>query len=198
MYCESSNAHAQEIKAAPHSGSSDWTLTLPGAPPSVSGQSLTATTAGVASWAAGGKVVQWVYADYGSQQTTTSDSLVDLPNLSVSITLTNSSNKVLILGSLNGLYKNTSGATKQGLVFQLLRDATAVAGFGEYNAAFELTSVTTTNLPIVYQDNPADTSAHTYKFQWKRRYNDSAASIYMNFNDAVGNVSTIMALEIAA
>ena len=51
LYCESSNAHAQEIKAAPHAGSSAWTLTLPGTVPTVSGQSLTATTAGVASWA---------------------------------------------------------------------------------------------------------------------------------------------------
>ena len=51
LYCESSNAHYQAIKAAPHSGSSDWTLTLPGTVPSVSGQALTATTAGVASWA---------------------------------------------------------------------------------------------------------------------------------------------------
>ena len=30
VYCESSNAHYQEIKAAPHAGSSNWTLTLPG------------------------------------------------------------------------------------------------------------------------------------------------------------------------
>jgi len=50
LYCESSNAHYQAIKAAPHAGSSDWTLTLPGVVPTVSGQSLTATTAGVASW----------------------------------------------------------------------------------------------------------------------------------------------------
>ena len=51
LYCESSNAHYQAIKAAPHAGSSDWTLTLPSTVPSVSGQALTATTAGVASWA---------------------------------------------------------------------------------------------------------------------------------------------------
>ena len=51
LYCESSNAHAQEIKAAPHAGSSAWTLTLPPTAPSVSGQVLSATTAGVASWA---------------------------------------------------------------------------------------------------------------------------------------------------
>ena len=52
LYCENANAHAQEIKAAPHAGSSAWTLTLPGAAPTVSGQVLSATTAGVASWVA--------------------------------------------------------------------------------------------------------------------------------------------------
>ena len=51
LYCESSNAHYQAIKAAPHAGSSDWTLTLPPTVPTVSGQVLSATTAGVASWA---------------------------------------------------------------------------------------------------------------------------------------------------
>jgi len=51
LYCESSNAHSQEIKAAPHAGSSSWTLTLPPTVPSVSGQALTATTAGVSTWA---------------------------------------------------------------------------------------------------------------------------------------------------
>ena len=50
LYCETSNAHYQAIKAAPHSGSSNWTLTLPSTVPSVSGQALTATTSGVASW----------------------------------------------------------------------------------------------------------------------------------------------------
>ena len=44
----------KQIKAAPHAGSSDWTLTLPGAVPSVSGQVLSATTAGVASWVTSG------------------------------------------------------------------------------------------------------------------------------------------------
>ena len=134
LYCESSNAHYQAIKAAPHSGSSDWTLTLPGAVPSVSGQVLSATTAGVASWTtpSSGKVVQWVYDEYTSQQSTTSNSFVTLPNLSAAITLTDASNKVMILGSLNGLYQ--SGVANQGISFQLMRDVTKVAGFGNYNA----------------------------------------------------------------
>jgi len=69
LYCESSNAHAQEIKAAPHAGSSAWTLTLPGTAPSVSGQALTATTAGVASWATvGGTNTPYFYAYLSADQ----------------------------------------------------------------------------------------------------------------------------------
>jgi hypothetical protein len=51
VYCETSNLHYTEIKSGPHSGATSYTITLPNAPPSVSGQVLSATTAGVASWA---------------------------------------------------------------------------------------------------------------------------------------------------
>ena len=50
LYCETGNAHYTKIKSGPHSGATSYTLTLPNAPPSVSGQALTATTAGAASW----------------------------------------------------------------------------------------------------------------------------------------------------
>ena len=52
VYCETSNLHYTEIKSGPHSGATSYTITLPNTPPSVSGQVLSATTAGVASWAA--------------------------------------------------------------------------------------------------------------------------------------------------
>ncbi len=51
LYCESSNAHYIKIKSGPHASATSYTLTMPNAPPSVSGQLLSATTAGVASWA---------------------------------------------------------------------------------------------------------------------------------------------------
>ena len=51
LYCESSNAHYIKLKSGPHASATSYTLTLPNAPPSVSGQALTATDAGVASWA---------------------------------------------------------------------------------------------------------------------------------------------------
>ena len=51
LYCETSNLHYIKLKSGPHASATSYTLTLPNAPPSVSGQALTATDAGVASWA---------------------------------------------------------------------------------------------------------------------------------------------------
>ena len=50
LYCETGNAHYTKIKSGPHSGATSYTITLPNVPPTVSGQFLSATTAGVASW----------------------------------------------------------------------------------------------------------------------------------------------------
>ena len=50
LYCESSNAHYTKIKSGPHASATSYTITLPNKPPTVSGQALTATTAGVGSW----------------------------------------------------------------------------------------------------------------------------------------------------
>ena len=55
LYCETGNAHYIKLKSGPHASATSYTLTLPNAPPSVSGQALTATTGGVASWAAAGE-----------------------------------------------------------------------------------------------------------------------------------------------
>ncbi|SVC71773.1 uncharacterized protein METZ01_LOCUS324627, partial [marine metagenome] len=52
LYCETSNQHYIKLKSGPHASATSYTLTLPNAPPTVSGQALTATTAGVGSWAA--------------------------------------------------------------------------------------------------------------------------------------------------
>ena len=59
LYCESSNQHYQEIKAAPHAGSANWTFTLPptaGTADQVlqtngSGVTVWADSVGGASWA---------------------------------------------------------------------------------------------------------------------------------------------------
>ena len=56
LYCETSNLHYTKIKSGPHASATSYTITLPNAPPTVAGQALVATTAGVASWATAGTV----------------------------------------------------------------------------------------------------------------------------------------------
>ena len=51
LYCETGNAHYTKIKSGPHASATSYTITLPNKPPTANGQALTATTAGVASWA---------------------------------------------------------------------------------------------------------------------------------------------------
>ena len=50
LYCETGNAHYIKLKSGPHASATSYTLTLPNTPPTANGQSLTATTAGAASW----------------------------------------------------------------------------------------------------------------------------------------------------
>ena len=73
LYCESSNAHYTKIKSGPHSGATAYTLTLPNAPPSANGQVLSATTAGVASWATAVSNTPMWYAYANSDQTGVTD-----------------------------------------------------------------------------------------------------------------------------
>ena len=53
LYCETSNQHYQEIKAAPHAGSANWTLTLPPNDGNAD-EFLQTNGSGVTSWATAG------------------------------------------------------------------------------------------------------------------------------------------------
>ena len=98
LYCETGNAHYTKIKSGPHSGATSYTLTLPNAPPSTSGQVLSATTAGVASWADPGTVLQVVSASYPTKVTFTLSSGI-YAGWEASITPSATSNKILVLGT---------------------------------------------------------------------------------------------------
>ena len=82
LYCESSNAHYTKIKSGPHASATSYTITLPNAPPSVSGQALTATTGGVASWATvGGENAPAFHAEtVGSTASWSNGTWTKIPN----------------------------------------------------------------------------------------------------------------------
>ena len=104
LYCETGNAHYIKIKSGPHASATSYTLTMPNAPPSVSGQALTATTAGVGSWGSSGKVLQVIHITDAGPGTTSSTASWVATDTTGQITCSATDSKVLIMfgGSCTG------------------------------------------------------------------------------------------------
>ena len=172
---------------------------LSGALPAIDGSALT-------NLPGGGKVLQVVSVAKTDTFSTTSTTAVDITGMSVSITPTATTSKILVQVDLKGWAQNAN----DGAV-QLLRNGTAiyiadVAGSrarsslsGFYNNgsnANELGSGT-----AIFLDSPATTAATTYKLQTKT----ISASVFINRNnddydsaDMVRSASSITVMEIGA
>ena len=187
------------IIAAPSSNpAADRTLTLPG---DADGTIATTATAG--------KILQVIQAVKKNRQTINSTTLVDITGMSVSITPSSASNKVLVNYSLvvfsNAVY----------YALRLLRDSDSTifigdenpsatsqnrASFGSYDSSYVIADT----IAQSFLDSPNTTSATTYKLQAYSPYS-SAYTIGINSGVALDNytymnncVSTITAMEVAA
>ena len=187
------------ILAAPSSNpAADRTLTLPG---DADGTIATTATAG--------KILQVIQAVKKNRQTINSTTLVDITGMSVSITPSSASNKVLVNYSLvvfsNAVY----------YALRLLRDSDSTifigdenpsatsqnrASFGSYDSSYVIADT----IAQSFLDSPNTTSAITYKLQAYSPYS-SAYTIGINSGVALDNytymnncVSTITAMEVAA
>lgn len=131
-----------------------------------SGQFLKTNGAGADPAWASVPVVQVVNGTTTTTATNTTQNYADT-NLTATITPTSASNKILVLVSQNGLYKNTAG--DYGISLQLLRNATPISILADpfaYGIGGS-TEVYCGNLSTSYLDSPATTSATTYKTQFK-------------------------------
>ena len=137
-----------------------------------------------------GKVLQVVQGTLGTEQSTTSTSFV-APGLSVSITPSATSSKVLIMMS-GGMYGNPSSGFNY--VPTIYRDSTNLAltaaqGFGSFRAGG---STLGASVSINYLDSPSSTSSITYHYYHKI----STGTGYISYNTSA--TSTIIAMEIGA
>ena len=113
--------------------------------------------------------------------------------LTVTITPSSSSSKILILVAQNGGYK-TAGNAGNAINCKLVRTATEIGFFGVetgYNGLAQ--ELILGSMSSFILDSPATTSATTYKTQFANRVN--AASVSVQLNNAQ---STIIACEISA
>jgi hypothetical protein len=147
--------------------------------------------AAIGGGGAGGKVLQVVQGTTSTATATTSGSYV-ASNLSVTITPSASTSKVLVMYSMCNLI-NRSG-TYQDYQLALYRGATQVwvvgnGNFGDVPSAVYAQNFDSGN----YLDSPATTSATTYTMYGKR----TVGTLTMN-EQGVANQGTLIALEIGA
>jgi hypothetical protein len=138
--------------------------------------------------ASSGKVVQIVYGSTGTDKTVTSNVYVD-SNLTATITPTSASNKVLVMVT-HGANQKDSSNTSMGM--RLFRGATQIAQImidGGKDGASGRQDFGGTSINVL--DEPATTSATTYKTQINSLNNSSSVSTQS------GNcLSTIILMEV--
>jgi hypothetical protein len=144
-----------------------------------------------------GAVLQVVSTTKTDSFSTSSGSFVDITGLSVSITPTSATSKILIIAAVN------AGAIfSANMGFNLVRGSTNIAqstgGTGNQTATQNYGSnyQSITN-PIIFYDTPATTSATTYKIQ----INCTTSLGYVNLRSTdqyYGSISTITVMEISA
>jgi hypothetical protein len=165
---------------------------VPGTIPiaSIVADSAAATGLKWAAPAGGGKVLQVVSATTTTTVTSTTTTHIDT-GLTATITPSLTSSKIMILGSVNGVFKVTNNS---GVGIKWFRGATELAKVSQYagytgdSSANQVGSV-----GFCYLDTPATTSATTYKAQFNSSNNSNDCEVQAN-----NSMSTLLLLEIGA
>ena len=154
------------------------------------------------------QVVQTVKTDTASSSSSNTDNFVDCPGMSVNITPSSASSKILVQFTFNG------GASPGTLHLRLLRGSTSIFQGDAEGDRFGSTLINrTAGTPYVLEiaalnatflDSPSSTSALTYKLQWTAGASYST-TLYLNRatnndnEDYVGRTaSSITVMEVAA
>jgi len=145
---------------------------------------------GIPAWttASSGAVVQ-VKSMTTTTAASTSSSTHQDSNITLAITPTSASNKILVIASVNGILR---GATLSGVGLKLLRGATVISTFASnlmYTDSGGGTFVG--NNAMTFLDSPATTSATTYKITFSSINNSNSVSVQNN-----SDMSSITLMEV--
>lgn len=196
MFEDTDNGSNYVRLIAPASITANRTVTLP---------NNTGTLLSTASTGTVLQVVQTSKTDTATISMGTSN--VDIPGMSVSITPSSASNRILVMGQV--LFSLTLSDIP-GLV--LVRGSTPVGvgdanGNRNRNTSGQFTGTGATNnattIPVIFLDSPATTSSITYKLQLSR-LTSGTATYYLNRNARYDNftydgtyMSSIIVMEVA-
>ena len=152
--------------------------------PNVTGTILTTGTAGT--------VLQVVSTTTSTPVSSSTTALADT-GLTATITPKFATSKILVLVNQSGLYKS-NGNSVSGVAVRLLRGASIIANLADpVGYTGTASTLYCGTVSISYYDNPATTSAITYKTQFAN--NGAASSVSVQVSS---EVSTITLMEIAA
>jgi len=163
------------------------------------GQVLTVNSGATApEWAApagGGKVLQ-VIQDLQTGLVQTTSTSFQSTGLSVSITPSSATSKVLVLGSIS--IAKTAGANATSVKLQIKRGATAIMDMGAQSAFTNDSSSNDVGFSaICFLDSPSTTSATTYAIEFASSV--SGQTVYVNnYGPTDTVVSSIVVMEIGA
>jgi hypothetical protein len=164
-------------------------------------------TAGDFASGVGGKVLQVVSAAKTDTFSTTGATFVDITDLSVSITPSSTSSKIMIISSIMASASSVSAT----IMTRLMRGATAI-GIGDASGSRTRVTWGTDNytgsnlnisISLTFLDSPSTTSATTYKVQLaETRASGDTAFINRDGADSSDvqvprGISTITVMEIA-
>lgn len=169
-------------------------LSVGGLPNATVTSPLLAAGAARANFGAGAvlQVLQVVKTDIFSSS---ANGFVDVTGLTLNITPSSTSNKILVICTVSG------GASGSSLLWNLVRNGTNIAQSTAVTAASTSSNAYPSSYqflpsPITFLDSPASTSAVTYKIQM----NANNATCYVNAranDNYYGGISQITLMEIA-
>jgi hypothetical protein len=170
------------------------TLTLGG-----SGTTVQPHASATVSGFGGGKVLQVIQAQKSNVFSTTGTTFVDITDLSLTITPSSTSSKILVM--FTAMLSGDTSATTQ---VNLLRDSTILGegSTGSMKASISnyATASQTYNSGLNWLDSPSSTSSLTYKAQLATD-NTGGVVVYLNRNSADADYtgsSTLTVMEIGA
>ena len=161
---------------------------------------------GLSGGASGGiiQVKQTFKADVTSFTSNSSSTYADISGMSVSITPSSSSNKILV-SFVASVSTNSSDRNNS---IKLLRDSTDICK-STTGSSLNATIIDKTfdgkyimNFTQTFLDEPGDTNAHTYKLQWACEGSGGSSKTYFlnrkGDNSNEGATSTITVMEVSA
>jgi len=173
---------------------------LTGALPAISGANLTGISGGKVL-----QVLQTVKTDTFSESVSSGSESAVVTGLTVSITASSASNKILLLYQVVGSRECSFIAIDKDGSIMTNAIGDASGSIGRVTAAGDYTNNVRyqNTIPVIFLDTPGDTNAHTYGVRL-RHSSSSTQTIYLNRQDTTNNgsnsgaISTITAMEIAA